>query len=110
MLGQVIVNAHMIGLHRQVVVEKMTAYEEELACRTLWCLFVLERRICLNTGRPFTMQEANIDIRLPLELSDDWLYRHHLTGSSMSEVKDDALSELQTLGKGLITYLNAMIS
>lgn len=44
--------------------------------RLWWCIYVLDRRLALETGRPFVIQDVNVDTTLPLKVDDNWLSMH----------------------------------
>lgn len=51
----------------------MFPFEEEMSRRLWWCIYLLDRRLALETGRPFLIQDVNVDVGLPREVSDERL-------------------------------------
>jgi hypothetical protein len=85
-------------------------FEKEMFRRLWWSIYVLDRRISLETGRPFLIQDINTNTEYPKNLSDDWL--QHLKLSAATQVESMAEREAET-GKAIpsnIPHLNAMIS
>lgn len=48
----------------------MSAFESELSRRLWWCIYLLDRRLAIETGRPFLIQDVNVDVALPQNVSD----------------------------------------
>ncbi|KAH8885934.1 hypothetical protein GQ53DRAFT_797019 [Thozetella sp. PMI_491] len=46
--------------------------EEEMRRRCFWCLYNLDRIICVTLGRPVAIRDEEIDIPLPSHLDDDF--------------------------------------
>ncbi|KAJ5663072.1 hypothetical protein N7507_003803, partial [Penicillium longicatenatum] len=84
-------HAHHLGLHRNRVVESMASFESEMSRRLWWCLYLLDRRLAIETGRPFLIQDVNVDVGYPRNVDDEWLTRsqstpeEHNTDESITE-------------------------
>ncbi|KAJ5363112.1 hypothetical protein N7541_003956 [Penicillium brevicompactum] len=104
LLALAISHSHHIGLQRRQVVERMSRFEGEMARRLWWCTYLMDRRLAIETGRPFLIQDLNVDIGLPQVMSDDLLSNHR--GSSRSVHADDDTGKLPTA----VPYLIAMVS
>lgn len=76
LLALLISHSHHIGLQRYQVVEKLGIFESEMARRFWWCMYLMDRRLAIETGRPFLIQDVNVDIGLPRTVSDEWLSSH----------------------------------
>ncbi|KAJ5825183.1 hypothetical protein N7474_002321 [Penicillium riverlandense] len=76
-LALTISHAHHIGLHRRKVVDGMGTFTSEMCRRLWWCVYLLDRRLALETGRPFLIQDVNVDVGLPQDVSDEWLRTCH---------------------------------
>lgn len=104
-----VTNAHIIGLHRQQTLNKMPVFRSQLFCRTWWCIYVLDRRIAIESGRPFLIQDSNVDTVLPSNLSDEWLSRYasrvEMTGSLSQDISTENSSNPVTA----IPYLSAQV-
>jgi hypothetical protein len=109
-LALAVSHAHSLGINRNFVLEKMPLYEKEMFKRVWWCIYVLDRRLCMETGRPFLILDLNADADQPLDLSDTCLIAHRLAkdtgglddGSFEAEVPtEDSASP--------VSYLKAMI-
>ncbi|PYH89036.1 hypothetical protein BO71DRAFT_390441 [Aspergillus ellipticus CBS 707.79] len=75
LLALAISHAHQLGLHRSKVLQKMSPYHSEVARRTWWSLYLLDRRLAIETGHPFVIQDINVDTPLPQDVDDEWLSR-----------------------------------
>lgn len=78
--------------------------------RVWWCIYLMDRRLAIDTGHPFLIQDVNVDTPLPRELSDDWLTRHRDDPSTNCEVEPDIQAEVARAPLTAVSYLNAMIS
>lgn len=98
-------HAHHIGLQRNKVVERFSLFESEMSKRLWWCIYLLDRRLAIESGRPFLIQDINVDVGLPSNKSDDWLTMSQLSPSH---------SWTSEAGNGLcysiVPYLVAMVS
>ena len=105
-LALTISHAHHIGLHRHKVVDAMGTFESEMCRRLWWCMYLLDRRLALETGRPFLIQDVNIDVGFPQDVSDEWLRTCH---NAQSSVSNPAPSESTTeIISSPVPYLIAM--
>lgn len=70
---------------------------------------MLDRRIAIESGRPFLIQDANVDTDLPPNLSDEWLSRYasraETTGSLGKEISIEDAADPVTA----IPYLAAQV-
>ncbi|KAG0649390.1 Positive regulator of purine utilization [Hyphodiscus hymeniophilus] len=57
-----------LGLHRHV--ESGSLFQSEMRKRVFWAAYVLDRNISITLGRPLSIQDKDIDVELPLSLSD----------------------------------------
>jgi hypothetical protein len=64
-----VVHAHHLGIHLSHIVDEMPQPEAEMFKRIWWCMYILDRRVALVLGRPFLIQDANIGIGPPRDLS-----------------------------------------
>lgn len=83
-LALAISHANHIGLHRERVVIAMSPFQGEMARRLWWCIYLLDRRLAIETGRPFLIQDVNVDVGLPRNVSDEWLTTHKSTQAAMN--------------------------
>lgn len=109
-LAYAISGAHIMGLHRKATYERMHVFENEMSTRVWWCLYALDRRMSLGTGRPFVIQDVNHDIRNPLNVSDDWLEQHKSTSMTISEFENEIRTETSHAHNTTMPYLEATIS
>ncbi|KAF4548073.1 Fungal specific transcription factor domain-containing protein 63 [Elsinoe fawcettii] len=109
-LANAISAAHVLKLHKQASYSRLSAFDDEMLTRLWWILFILDRRLSLESGRPFLIQEANIDVRLPLNISDIWLTRHRTTTSTMQDIKEVVDTELALSQHTVVPYLEALIN
>ncbi|OKP11093.1 hypothetical protein PENSUB_3463 [Penicillium subrubescens] len=78
-LALAISHAHHLGLQRERVVSAMSPFQSQMARRLWWCIYLLDRRLAIETGRPFLIQDINVDVGLPDNVSDEWLTTHKTT-------------------------------
>lgn len=87
----------------------MPCFRGQLLTRMWWCIFILDRRIAIESGRPFLIQENNTDTTLPLDLSDEWLGRFAGRADTTKELEHEIELELLDTCPTTIPYLIAMI-
>jgi hypothetical protein len=109
LLALSISNAHIIGLHRQSTLEKMPVFQSQMYCRTWWAIYVLDRRLAIESGRPYLIQDNNIDVALPLELGDEWLSRNQANPKKTAELQSEIEVELSGAPVTPMPYLVAMV-
>lgn len=78
--------------------------------RVWWCLYLLDRRVSLETGRPFVIQDMNNERRLPFNVGDEWLQRHRSTRKTAAEMQTQISAEISSGGRPVSPYWEAMIS
>ncbi|KAJ5742810.1 uncharacterized protein N7511_011211 [Penicillium nucicola] len=105
LLALSISHSHYIGIQRYQVVEKLDIFESEMARRFWWCVYLMDRRLAIETGRPFLIQDVNVDIGLPRTVSDEWLSSCRGT-SHLIRADDGAIERSHTT----VPYLIAMTS
>lgn len=102
--------AHAIGMQRQSTYDTMPAYQSQLYCRTWWAIYVLDRRIAIESGQPYLIQDRNTDTVLPLDLSDEWMTRFATRTETTAELRSETETELvRDLPPSPIPYLVAMV-
>jgi DNA-binding GntR family transcriptional regulator len=59
-----------IGLHRHTTIKKVFANHEDrkTALNVFWSVYMLERRICLGQGIPYSIQDSYVDQSLFLQV------------------------------------------
>ncbi|KAB8239224.1 transcription factor domain-containing protein [Aspergillus alliaceus] len=108
-LALAISHAHHVGFHRSKVVGRMSVFEDELVRRLWWSLYALDRRLAIETGHPFLIQDVNVDTPYPRNLDDDWLTRHKEDSRTTAELKTDIDAGLSRNPTTPIPYLYATI-
>ena len=88
----------------------MPLFEKEMFRRLWWSIYVLDRRISLETGRPFLVQDINTNTEHPKNLSDEWLQQLKLSTVTQDETVAEREVETATAIPSNIPHLNAMIS
>ncbi|KAL4869905.1 fungal-specific transcription factor domain-containing protein [Aspergillus spectabilis] len=86
-LSLTVVQAQHLGLHREVVLASAPRFVAECSRRLWWCLYVLDRRVALDIGQPFLIQDTNTDTNLPQLLSEAFM--EELCRSSATSASDD---------------------
>lgn len=109
-LALAITHSHNLGIHRRKVVEGISAFNSEMVRRVWWCTYLMDRRLAIDTGHPFLIQDVNIDTPLPRELSDDWLTGCRDDPRTSREIESDLQAEVARAPLTAVSYLNAMIS
>lgn len=57
--------AHAIGLHRWLEGFGLTQADLEQRRRVFWVMYVLEKSMCIRTGRPSAISDEDIGVSLP---------------------------------------------
>lgn len=70
----------------------------------------MDRRLAIETGHPFLIQDVNADTPLPREISDDWLTNRRDDQRTSYELEADIQAEVAQAPLTTIPYLLAMIS
>lgn len=109
-LAHAISSAHILGLHRKVTYAQKNVFEDEMFTRVWWCLYALDRRLALESGRPFVIQDVSNDTRNPCNVSDDWLERHKSTTATVSKLENEIKAESLLAHNTAMPYLEATIS
>lgn len=109
-LALAITHSHNLGIHRCKVVEGISAFNSEIIRRIWWCIYLMDRRLAIDTGHPFLIQDVNVDTPLPRELSDDWLTRYRDEPKTNREIEPEVQEEVARVPLTAVSYLNAMIS
>ena len=110
MLALAVTQSHNLGIHRRKVVESMSAFNSEMFRRVWWCIYLMDRRLAIDTGHPFLIQDVNVDTPLPRELSDGWLTTYRDDLKTSHEIKSEIQVEIARAPLTAVPYLNAMIS
>jgi hypothetical protein len=87
----------------------MPAFESELVRRLWWCLYALDRRLAIETGHPFLIQDMNVDTPHPQNLTDEWLTRHKEDPKTYPELGNEIELALSEDPITPIPYLHATI-
>ncbi|KAI8652908.1 Zn(2)-C6 fungal-type domain-containing protein [Fusarium keratoplasticum] len=102
--------AHTIGIHRQSTIDTMPAFYNQLYCRAWWVIYMIDRRIALESGKPFLIQDSNVDTALPIDLSDEWMTRFSTRNETMAELQHEITAEVdRDILPSPIPYVVAMI-
>ncbi|KAJ5581061.1 hypothetical protein N7450_007362 [Penicillium hetheringtonii] len=109
-LALIVSHSQFIGLHRKEVTDGMPIFEAEMFRRAWWCTYIIDRRLALDTGRPFLIQDVNTDVSLPLELVDSWLSNHiktHRTGKELeTEIEKEISRKITTPVRHIIDMVS----
>ncbi|KAF5579134.1 transcriptional regulatory [Fusarium pseudocircinatum] len=102
--------AQTIGLHRQSTIEGMPAYYNQLYSRAWWSLYLLDRRLALESGKPYLIQDSNVDTALPLDLSDEWMTRFASRKEKIADLQHEIVVETaRDSSPSCIPYVIAMV-
>ncbi|PKX88820.1 fungal specific transcription factor domain-containing protein [Aspergillus novofumigatus IBT 16806] len=109
LLALAISHAYNIGLHRAKVVNNtLSVFEAEMCRRLWWSLFILDRRLAIDTSRPFLIQDLNVDTPLPQDLDNSWLLHHREDLAIRQHVAPQPEKALNNITP--IPYLQAMVT
>lgn len=109
LLALVVSHSHSMGLHRKQVTDAMSIFEAEMFRRVWWCTYIIDRRLALDTGCPFLIQDVNTDVPVPLELSEEWLSQHIETTHTAKQLEDEVKTESDRKPTTPIPHLSAMV-
>lgn len=71
---------------------------------------MIDRRIALESGKPFLIQDSNVDTALPIDLSDEWMTRFSTRNETMAELQHEITAEVaRDILPSPIPYVVAMI-
>lgn len=102
--------AQTIGLHRQSTIDSMPAYYSQLYSRNWWSLYLLDRRLALESGKPYFIQDSNVDTSLPLDLSDEWMTRFASRKETIAELQHEVAAEVaRDSSPSCVPYVLAMV-
>lgn len=87
----------------------MPIFLSEAARRVWHIIYILDRRLALDVGRPFLIQDHNIDSKLPLNISDDWLEEHWSSQVPMESMADEMMRHSADDRNTPIGYVDAMV-
>lgn len=65
-----------VGAHRKHTAKKLnlSRLEEETYKRVFWVAYSLDRECASSLGRPIMLQDEDIDLELPIEIDDEYLF------------------------------------
>lgn len=110
LLAGVITNAHIVGLHRRKTLEDIPVFNAQLFCRLWWAIYAIDRRLALESGRPYLIQDTNVDAALPLAVSDEWMSRFALTQQTAAQLQNEIAVEAAHKNVTFLPYVETMIS
>lgn len=71
---------------------------------------MVDRRIAIESGQPYIIQDKNTDTALPLDLSDEWMTRFATRTETIAELRSEIEIELaRDLPPSPIPYVTAMV-
>ncbi|KZT19129.1 hypothetical protein NEOLEDRAFT_1102623 [Neolentinus lepideus HHB14362 ss-1] len=74
-VGHAIRLAQDVGAHKRKFYGSERTFESELWRRTFWCLVSHERHLSAALGRPYSIEDEEIDVDLPAECDDEyWMH------------------------------------
>lgn len=99
----------MAGLHRQRTFDAMPVTQGQLYCRTWWCIYIIDRRIAIESGRPCLIQDNNFDTALPLDLDDDWMNRFAKSADPAASLQQEIAASTAAGSATPVPYLAAIV-
>ncbi|KAH7114806.1 fungal-specific transcription factor domain-containing protein [Dactylonectria macrodidyma] len=109
LLALSISNAHIIGLHRQSTYDKMPVFQSQMFCRTWWAIYVMDRRLAIESGRPYVIQDNNTDTGFPLQLGNEWMSRYQSHPGTTSGLSEEISLEISTTSITPLSYFIAIV-
>jgi hypothetical protein len=109
LLALAVCNAHIIGLNRQCTLDSMPVFSSQMFSRAWWCIYVLDRRLGLESGRPCIIQDGNVDTAPPLNLGDEWLTRFLSRPEKPAQVQREMALETAADRVTPMPYLQALV-
>ncbi|QLQ81049.1 hypothetical protein HG537_0E04040 [Torulaspora globosa] len=76
-----------LGLHAEKLNKNYDPFTRELRRRLFWCVYSLDRQICIYFGRPFGIPEENVTAQYPSVLDDALITTSNDDISDYSKVK-----------------------
>lgn len=76
--GMAVRAGYEIGLHLAAREKGLSRLNIELRRRTWWCLYLMDRRTSISTGRPCGIQNRDSDVEYPTALDDRTLFPEQL--------------------------------
>lgn len=87
----------------------MPATQSQLYCRTWWCIYIMDRRLAIESGRPFVIQDSNVDTALPLDLDDDLLSRFAKRTDPVANLQQEMAAGTAAGSATSVPYLTARV-
>lgn len=109
LMAGVVTNAHIAGLHRRKTFEDIPVFYSQLFCRLWWSIYAIDRRLALESGRPYLIQDANIDTPIPLAVSDEWMSRFAHRQHTAAQVQHEIAIEIAQKSATATPYVEIMI-
>ena len=86
----------------------MSVFRSELARRVWHTIYILDRRLALDVGRPFLIHDHNVDTDLPHDVCNGWLEEHKTSEETMGTMREK-LNEAQSVEITPISYMRVMV-
>lgn len=109
LMAGVITNAYIAGLHRSKTLEDVPVFYAQLFCRLWWAVYAIDRRLALESGRPYFIQDANVDTALPLAVSDEWMSRFAHKPHTAAQLQHEIAVEVAQKPVTVVPYVETMI-
>lgn len=98
-----------MGLHRQMTMDNMSLFQNQMHCRTWWCIYIIDRRIAIESGQPILILDSRTDTALPLDVTDEWMSRMALLNEPASALQDKIATAVEQQLPSTMSYLIAMV-
>lgn len=71
---------------------------------------MIDRRIAIESGKPYLIQDSNVDTALPADLSDEWMTRFARSNETIADLQHEVASEIvRNTSPSPIPYIAAMV-
>lgn len=114
-IGLALRMAISLGLHQEVVDQAMGPDERERRRRVWWSVYSMDRLLSLTSGRPFSIQDADINLVLPSRIGDEdprvssILACYAQLSKIQGTIGEEIYRKKQTSGKSLFTSIHRII-
>lgn len=108
-MAVVVTNAYIAGLHRRKTLEDVPIFNAQLFSRLWWVVYAIDRRLALESGRPFLIQDANIVAALPLAVSDEWMSRFAFKQLTAAQLQHEIAMEAARETVTILPYVETMV-
>lgn len=105
LLALTVSQLHCLGFTRQEVVGSLPVFKAEMHRRLWLCVYYLNRQLAIESELPTVIQDINVDLGCPLNLSDNWLSLYSSDTRTTSQLDFQVQEELSKSASTPIPFL-----